>query len=323
MRYLITGGSGFIGTHLLRELIADQRTESIHVLDLNPPVIEDRRVHYAPWDIRDAHAPSALKGCDVCVHLAALCKEPGYEWDEYFVTNHEGTKRLCDVLDILEVRNVVFVSTMMVFRSGEQQMDEGCLTAPDTAYGISKLLAEGELRAWGLRGPGRRFRILRPGVVFGKGENGNFVRLYRALRKRRFAYVGRRTTIKGCIYVKDVVRCIRFLIDESSDRLIYNLVTPEATTIEAICESMTRAFGLPRYPIPTVPLGLARAVGYVGEFASALGIRNDFHHRRAEKLYSSTRLSVKALLDAGFMPAYDLSAGLADWLSECDPDELH
>jgi nucleoside-diphosphate-sugar epimerase len=323
MRYLITGASGFIGTHLLRQLLEDPTTESIYVLDLKPPAFEDRRIQYSSWDIRAPYTPAGAKGYDVCIHLAALCKEPGYDWDEYFMTNHQGTRHLCDILDILEIQNLVFVSTMMVFRAGEQQMSESCLTAPDTAYGMSKLLAEMEVQSWELRGAGRRCRIVRPGVVFGRGENGNFVRLYRALKKRRFAYVGRRNTIKSCIYVKDVVQCIRFLICDSGGRAVYNLVMPEASTIEAICHVMAATFHLPCQGVPTIPVALAVAIGYLGEFANALGLPNEIHHRRAEKLYNSTYLSAAALLNAGFTPAYDLPAALEDWMVDCAPNDPH
>jgi len=49
----------------------------------------------------------------------------------------------------------------------------------------------------------RRLRIVRLGVVFGQWENGNYTHLYYALKKKRFAYIGRKTTIKGSNYVSN------------------------------------------------------------------------------------------------------------------------
>lgn len=48
--------------------------------------------------------------------------------------------------------------------------------------------------------------IVRPGIVYGKGEHGNMTRLYRGQKKGYFFYAGRKDTIKACIYVKELVR---------------------------------------------------------------------------------------------------------------------
>jgi succinate dehydrogenase/fumarate reductase flavoprotein subunit len=77
---------------------------------------------------------------------------------------------------------------MMVFRAGEARNHEESLTAPDTGYGMSKLLAQWVLTAWQKAAPERRLRMVKLGVVFGRWENGNYTRLYYALKKRRFAY---------------------------------------------------------------------------------------------------------------------------------------
>jgi len=63
---------------------------------------------------------------------------------------------------------------------------------------MSKLLAELVLKAWQNTVTERRLRIVRLGVVFGRWENGNYTSLYYALKKRRFVYIGRKTTVKGC-----------------------------------------------------------------------------------------------------------------------------
>src|SRR5438067_1530393 len=167
--YLVTGGSGFIGTHLISCLLSSANVGRVHILDIKPPQVSDPRVLFHACDIRQPIKIKLSSTCDVCFHLAALCKEPSYPWDDYFVTNHIGTIHVRDFLEQNGVENLVFTSTMMVFRSGEQKKTEYSLAAPDTAYGMSKLLAEVELQRWAERFPSRRLRIVRPGVVFGHG----------------------------------------------------------------------------------------------------------------------------------------------------------
>ncbi len=139
---IITGGSGFIGTHLIYHLLATKRFNKLYVLDLKAPQVVSPDVTYVQCDIRQPIAVDIAEQCDTCYHLAALCKEPGYEWDEYFETNYSGTVNVCDYAEKIGIKNIIFTSTMMVFQAGEKRNDEEALTAPDTAYGMSKLLAE-------------------------------------------------------------------------------------------------------------------------------------------------------------------------------------
>lgn len=317
----MTGGSGFIGTHLTRLLLSEPSVQRITVLDLQPPQVSDPRVIYAPADLRQPINVRLTMPVDVCFHLAALCKEPKYDWDDYFYTNHLGTRHLCAFATRENIQNIVFTSTMMVYRAGERRNKESDCTTPDTAYGISKLLAEEVLQGWAAPG-GRILNVIRPGVVFGRGENGNFLRLYNALRRATFAYIGRSSTVKACIYVKDLCRLMRLLASSPEPRGTFNAAFPTPLTIREICETFCAVFGITR-SIPTIPFRLALLAGYCGDLANAVGISTGLHHRRIEKLYYSTDIAVDEMLNTGFRPAYDLAKGLIEWRDECLPEELY
>ena len=315
---IVTGGSGFLGSHLLGalSLIPDIR---VTVIDRIPPKASMIGLQYINWDIRQRYSEVALdssQNSSVLIHLAALCKEPGYEWDQYFESNYVGTKNVCEFAERNGIHDIIFTSTMMVFRPGEKKNSEEDLTAPDTAYGISKLLAEEVLSAWKNSDPRNRLKIVRPGVVFGKGENGNYARLYNALKRNTFAYVGRKDTIKGSIYVKEVVEFLLFLMTDKSERVIYNLAFPDPDTIRVISETICEVMGWRRY-VPVLPFKLLLASSYLFEFLNYLGLKNPVHHRRIEKLYYSTHLSSQAALNAGFNFKHDLHSAIEDWKKEC------
>ena len=322
-RCLVTGGSGFIGTHLLEALTIRPDVERIVVLDLKPPAVSDPRVEFVECDIRvplDLN-PTVYGDIETCFHLAAVCKEPGFPHEEYFLANHVGTRHVCDFLSRAGISNLVFTSTVMVFRAGEDRMHEDSVAAPDTAYGTSKLLAEECVSRWATADRGRRLRIVRPGVVFGRGEGANFTRLYHSLRRRRMVYVGRRNTIKGCVYVKDVVEFLTYLADDGTDRTTYNLVYPDAMNIEDICRAICDEFGF-AHRVPTVPFRAALAIAYGFELFAQFGLRTSIHHRRIEKLYHSTNASAEPARAAGF-PRFEFRRALADWRSDCAPRDLY
>jgi nucleoside-diphosphate-sugar epimerase len=322
-RCLVTGGSGFIGTHLLEALVIQPGVERVVVLDLIPPKVVDSRIEYWECDLRRAVVTDIARysDLDTCYHLAAVCKEPGFAWDEYFESNYAATRHLGVFLASAGIRNLLFTSTTMVFRAGERRMDEAALTSADTAYGMSKALAEEHLLGWQAALPERRLRIVRPGVVFGRGEDGNYTRLFRALKGRRFVYVGRRTTVKGCIYVKDVVRVLGLLTDDNRGRTTYNLVYPDPLTIEQICRSFCAVLGLKRW-IPVVPFRLALALAYLLEVLGLIGVKTSVHHRRIEKLYYSTNVSAEPARALG-VPQYALREAIADWWSDCGNRDLY
>ena len=91
----------------------------------------------------------------------------------------------------------------------------------------------------------RQLTIVRPGVVFGKGENGNFTRLYWGIRGGKFIYPGRKDTVKACIYVKELVRFMLYRLEHHEQGVeLYNCTFEPAYTIEQIVETMKKVTDL-------------------------------------------------------------------------------
>ncbi len=319
---VVTGASGFVGTHLLKSLVHDRQVQRIYALDLEPPKIVHDKLHFVRCDVRQAIGFTPVEPVDVCIHLAAICREPGFEWDDYFQGNYLGTRRLAEWSSRVGVSNIVFTSTAMVFRAGDIRHDENSLPNADTGYGISKALAEEVLKGWRAAAAGRRLRIVRPGVVFGRGGGGNFARLHRALKLRTFFYIGRSTTVKSAIYVKDLVRLLCFLATDAGPYETYHGVYPDATTIGKVCTAFCAAFSWKRW-IATVPYRPALAAALVFQGLNNLGLRNPVHYRRIQKLYQSTDLSADRLAESGFALTYTLEHAIRDWHDDCAPDALY
>ncbi|MEQ8924218.1 MAG: NAD(P)-dependent oxidoreductase, partial [Fulvivirga sp.] len=246
MKILITGGSGFIGTHLIQSFLNGNPCAHILNIDLKSSDLSDERINTYFSDIRSEGLINKIEDkidFDYCIHLAALCKEPGYHWEEYFETNHIGTINTIRLCEQLGIENIIFTSTMMVYKAGEIQQTEGSITTPDTAYGISKLLAEKELEAWRGRKSGRSLKIIRPAVVFGENENGNFTRLYHTLKRGFFPYIGKRSTVKSNIYVKELVMFIEYLLEHKTKSDIFNFSFPEKYSMERIVGDFKSIFG--------------------------------------------------------------------------------
>ena len=303
---LVTGGSGFIGRALIAEL--GRRGRFDRVVNLDRSAEGGRTDIASPIDFDPGD-----HDFEACLHLAALAKEPGYEDDEYYQVNDEGTGHVLDLCDSLDIGSMVFASTTMVYAAGTTRHGEPDPVDPDTAYGCSKARAEDRVRTWAAADQSRRIRVVRPGVVFGPGDLGNFNRLRVVLSRRLFFYVGRRDTVKSCIHLDDVVSHLIHLVDDTEGHEVIHSVIPRPTTIEEVVDGMFDAFG-GRYRVPTVPYPLAHAASRPFEWLTRLGFDTGIHRRRIEKLHRSTNLAADRLEASSFTLAHRTVAdGLAAW----------
>ena len=200
MNYIITGGTGFIGTHLTNLILAEHPDAKVWNLDIvkpgtpNPvvkdykPAVREGEKLGSTWvecDVRKPieNLPFTPTPDDVIFNFAAVHRTPGHEDIEYFETNILGAENVCSFAEKYGVRQMVFTSSIAPYGASEHLKTESTLPTPNTPYGISKLVAEKIHIAWQKGGEGRKLTIVRPGVVFGRGENGNFSRLYWGIRK--------------------------------------------------------------------------------------------------------------------------------------------
>jgi GlcNAc-P-P-Und epimerase len=310
---LVTGSSGFIGRRLVSAI--STALGSTHIVALDHLSPED--TSSIALDIRQplVGADPELQDLQACVHLAALAKEPGYDHASYFETNDGGTRNVLDLCTAVGVKTVIFTSTMMVFAAGERINDEDSQIDPDTAYGSSKALAEHAVLKWAAVSPGRRAVILRPGVVFGPNDSGNFSLLRDSLRSRRFFYIGRTNTVKSCVHIDDLVGFIQHCLADESISGIYHVAFPVPTTISEIVESISAAHSIAFTP-RSIPLWMALAMARPLS-KTRIGRRRGIHPRRIEKLNRSTHLKAVKWLETGYQMKHPgLESACLSWAEE-------
>lgn len=310
----ITGASGFIGARLVEAMLAGNSDVSLVTIDLEDMPIDDQRLRHFVRDLRDPASLDDVPDADIVVHLAAVAKEPGYPHEEYFETNDIATQVVCDYAERSNAKELHFTSTMMVFSPADEPRLESNTCDPSTAYGMSKLLAEHRVTNCSVPST-----IYRPAVVYGPGEQGNYRQLLHQISSGRFAYVGRPDTRKSAIHVDDLI----LLIDHCSRNEIRGTIhasSPTVPTIQEVVEALQDALGQSKR-FPTVPLFVARSLGFAGEMASAVGVDNPLNRRRMEKLRFSTWIESERVLDPPFAYRFDLVAdGIRQWKDEVPND---
>ncbi len=114
---LVLGGAGFIGTYLLRDLVARRCSPLISgdIAETSNPV---SGVDYRYCDVRNP-IELDLSGVDTIYNLAGLVATPGHPDAEYFRTNVTGAASVCDFAEVAGARTNVFTSTMSIYPTGE------------------------------------------------------------------------------------------------------------------------------------------------------------------------------------------------------------
>ena len=173
-KIVVTGGTGFVGRHLLPQLVAAGArvtciTRATSRRDHLPAGVEVVRA-----DLRSgAGLEEALRGQDICIHMAALLF--GLGWQDYLRANSEAARALATAWQRLDAQGqapqrMVLVSSLAASGPCDTPAGKGddAPGAPVSAYGWSKLMVEQILG----RALGERMVTLRPPIIYGSGDRG-------------------------------------------------------------------------------------------------------------------------------------------------------
>ncbi len=312
-KYIVTGASGFIGTRLTRRLSA--AGAKVIAIDIAPPRETLPNVDYLSADVREPLNEKLGQGVDRIYNLAAVHRTPGHPPHEYYDTNVRGALNLTKLADKAQINEIVFTSSISVYGPSEAIMTEESPLKPVSDYGRSKLMAELIHRDWQAGGQSRRLVVVRPGVVFGPGERGNYTFLARALQRGIFAYPGRRSTIKSGGYVDELLSAIDFASSSNASLITFNFAYPTESSTEDIVNAFQTIMGSKRRPM-TIPFPLMMAAASSFELANHLGLKSPVHRERILKLVNSTKIKPKWLQDNGYRFSTSLPVALEAWSAE-------
>lgn len=236
-RVLVTGGSGFLGGHLL-PMLAEAGAE-IACLVRSPAARLSAQAQRVSGDCRDMAAMRrAAAGRQIIIHMAGMLF--GASYGGYLACNSACARNVADAAaDSGTVERVVFVSSLAAAGPCGQSpgRSEREPAAPVSAYGWSKLMAEAMLAAR-LGGEGR-LAVLRPPIIYGSGDRG-LLPLFRGCGRGIGISPGHFPV--SIIHADDCARAILLLCREDAAG-IYHLNDGEVHDMDGVCQAMARAQG--------------------------------------------------------------------------------
>ena len=203
---LVTGGTGFLGRHLVEHLLTQGR--AVTVLARRPALdLEKRGVRCVAGDLADTDAVrSACRGAETVFHVAAKVGVWG-RYDDFYRANVLGTRAILEGCRAHGVRRLVYISTASVVYNGRDLsgVDESLplTTACPSAYPLTKAVAEREVLT--ANAPELRTIALRPHLIWGVGDPHLVPRLLERARAGRLRIVGSGRNRVDLVHVENVI----------------------------------------------------------------------------------------------------------------------
>lgn len=243
MKILITGGSGFIGSHLIRELV--KTNHEVINIDFNEP--QDKLVTWINLDLSiksDAlEKVFAENNFDIIYHLAAQVSVPySVENPEYDERNNiHATLNVLSLSNKYKVKHFVFSSSAAVYGMPKYlPIDENHSVNPTSPYGISKLAGELYIKTL-LTNSETNYTIFRFANVYGnQGEGVVHIFINSILDNKPVTIFGDGKQTRDFIYVKDLISALLLCLDKQTNTVI-NLSTQKDATLLDLVKILNKA----------------------------------------------------------------------------------
>jgi nucleoside-diphosphate-sugar epimerase len=312
MKVFLTGGTGFIGSHLIEILLA--QGEEVFALVRDPARAtwrEGRNVHLLRGDLFSI--PALPSGIDLVFHLAGKTK--ARKSADYYTANVEGTASLFRTLLASGASpRVVCLSSLAAAGPcrGASGVKESDPAQPVTHYGRSKLLAEEEALRYKGRFP---LTIIRACAIYGPRDT-DFLDFFRWIDRGILPTIRGRKLVSLC-YVKDLVEALMLCGRKNlPSGEILNIADPRAYTWEDVGEAAGLTLGK-RLKKVIIPLTLFYFIAGLSEFADRFKTKPGIINRQKyqdlkQPAWIADVSKARELLS--FQPRFDLETGLKDTL---------
>jgi nucleoside-diphosphate-sugar epimerase len=307
MEILVTGSSGFVGSHLVPAL--QERGHRVTGIDRISPSSGREPDRFIEGDLMQREVLNeGLRNVDRVFHLAAAKDDWGISREEYFRENAGVTEALLEAAHDHEVFDHVFYSTVAVHGTGPEPKVEDAPFAPEIPYGESKVESEKLYREFAEEHDDSRVLVLRPSAIFGEGQpwRTNVHRLIEAIYHRRFLMIGEGTARKTTSYIENLLAANFFLLERLESGLkTYIYVDEPIMSTRELVDIIYDALG--RNPLRwSLPLSIAKPVATVADVAASVtGIDFPITAARIEKFCTSTRFDASAIRELGFTQPVD------------------
>jgi len=314
VRIFVTGGSGFVGGHVIEAFAPHHEVWAMARSDRSAAAVERFGARPIRCDLETIEA-SHLEGCDAVVHSAAHVEEYGRRAD-FVRVNVDGTRRMLEASQEASVSRFLHVGTEAVLFDGHDLVDADEQTEPPAhhrfLYSETKEAAERLVLA--ANRDDFTTLSIRPRMVWGPRDATILPAVLRMVEEGSFAWVDQGRHRTSTTHVENLVHAITLALERGAGGHAYFVADDEVHTVREFLTALCATQGV-TLPERSIPGWLARSAGAVAEEAWTLLGRSGLPPiTRLAAAFLSSTVTVrtdKARRDLGYAPVVDFASGLA------------
>ena len=314
MLTLVTGGTGFTGSHLVRRLL--DRGDTVRVLDSAPGLFADelkaKGANLTLGSVTDqAVVDRLMPGVEQVFHVAAVFRQINLPDRVYHEVNAVGTKVVGEAALRHGVSSFVYCSTQGVH--GDIKSPPGSEDSPiqpEDYYQKTKY--EGEQEIATLVARGLPATTLRPMAIYGPGDPARFLHLFRTVKRGRFLMFGGGETLYHPLYIDNLVDAFELAAATPGTGEVYLVGDAQYYSLNDLVKSVATSMGqgVQIIHLPFQPLWIAATA--CETLCKPLGIEPPIFRRRADWFRQNRAFKIdKARQGLGYEAKVDLPTGLA------------
>ncbi len=325
-RILITGASGFVGSHMVEQALAcGYETWAAVRATSSKRYLTDSRIHFIELDYTDAamlttqleHHCRHHGAWDIIIHCAGTTRCS--HWQAFYEVNYMATHHFVDTLQALGIvpRQFIYLSTLGIYGPLHetvpfQRITESDTPQPNTVYGQSKRTTEAYLMSQ----PSFPYVIFRPTGVYGPRDK-DYQILIDSIRRHVELRLGYRRQLITFVYVRDLVQAVFRAISSGVVRRSYFVTDGNVYTAHDFGRVVRKALGNPFVLHITLPLWMGHIAAILSDIAGRLTgncfvLNSDKYHILKQRNWTC---DITPLInELGYQPQYNLEKGVEEML---------
>jgi dihydroflavonol-4-reductase len=314
MKALVIGGTGFIGSHIVKYLVSN----SIDVRVLfrrksNIGHLSDKHIEFKHGNISEVNSlREHTKDVDLVYSAFGILGQWGMPEQKYWEINTKGVKNLLESCLNRNIKQFIHISSAGVLGplSDAVIADESFPYNPSNAYEKTKCEAEKEILNYGEK-QGVPFTIIRPEFVYGPGDT-HVLGLFKAIKAKRFVILGNGSSLLHPTYIDDLIQGIHLCTyNQNTVGEIFLITGDRPVTVKELAKTIAKELNV-SLPEVKIPLLIANATANILELGAKIANFEPLLTRSRVKFFTENRAFSyeKARNELGYVPKVDFREGV-------------